>query len=175
MDDVTNLSAMTREQLLELLVERDQDGVTVQFSGKANARRLARKVRPRVQRSIKKYSAGDAQAQSQNLVIEGDNMQALTTLYRERGRVDLIVTDPPNNTGKDFRYNDRWEEDPNDPGIGDLISEDEAAKHTKWLRFMLPRLRLIRSMLKPTGVFAICIDHRELFHLGQMLDELFGE
>ncbi len=175
MDDVTNLSEMTREQLLELLVERDQDGVTVQFSGKANARRLARKVRPRVQRSIKKYSAGDAQAQSQNLVIEGDNMQALTTLYRERGRVDLIVTDPPYNTGKDFRYNDRWDEDPNDPGIGDLISEDEAAKHTKWLRFMLPRLRLIRSMLKPTGVFAICIDHRELFHLGQMLDELFGE
>ena len=175
MDDLTDLDEMTREQLLALLRERSEEGVTVQFSGKANSRRLARKVRPRVQRSIKKYSAGDPEAQSQNLVIEGDNMQALTTLYRERGRVDLILTDPPYNTGKDFRYNDRWEEDPNDPGIGDLITEDEAAKHTKWLRFMLPRLRLMRSMLKPTGVLAICIDHRELFHLGQMLDEMFGE
>lgn len=174
-DDQINLDEMSREQLIALLRERSEEGVTVQFSGKANARRLARKVRPRVQRFIKKYSAGDPEAQSQNLVIEGDNMQALTTLYRERGRVDLILTDPPYNTGKDFRYNDRWDDDPNDPGIGDLISEDEAAKHTKWLRFMLPRLRLMRSMLKPTGVLAICIDHRELFHLGQMLDELFGE
>lgn len=175
MDDVQNLQDLTREQLMEMLQERVEGGVKIQFAGKANSRRLARLVRPRVQRSIAKLSVGDSEAQAQNLVIEGDNLQAMVTLYRERGQVDLILTDPPYNTGQDFRYNDKWDEDPNDPGMGELVSEEDAAKHTKWMRFMLPRLHMMKSMLKPTGVLAICIDHRELFHLGQMLDELFGE
>ena len=53
--------------------------------------------------------------------------------------------------------------------------QDDSARHTKWMKFMYPRLQLMKQMLKPAGVLAICIDHRELFHLGQMLDELFGE
>lgn len=175
MDDTRDLEAMTREELIEALKESAESGVRLSFLGKQNARKLARKVRPRVARSIQKYSAGDPESQARNLVIEGDNLQSMVTLYRERGRVDLILTDPPYNTGNDFRYNDKWEDDPNDPGLGEYISEDEAAKHTKWMRFMLPRLKMMHSMLKPSGVLAICIDHRELFHLGQMLDELFGE
>jgi len=170
-----SLDGLSREELIALLDAQREAGVRISFDGKANARRLARKVRPRVQRSVPKYSAGDQQQQARNVVIEGDNLQALVTLYRERGQVDLIVTDPPYNTGKDFRYNDRWEEDPNDSGIGEFVSEDDAARHTKWMRFMLPRLRMMKAMLKPGGVLAICIDHRELFHLGQMLDELFGD
>jgi adenine-specific DNA-methyltransferase len=175
MEEISNLQDLTREELIALLTERVEGGVKLEFAGKSNARRLARKVRPRVQRTMKKYGLGTPEAQSRNLVLEGDNLQAMVTLYRERGQVDLILTDPPYNTGKDFRYNDRWDEDPNDPGMGELVSEDEVAKHTKWMRFMLPRLKMMQSMLKPTGVLAICIDHRELFHLGQMLDELFGE
>ncbi|WP_270260719.1 DNA methyltransferase [Kocuria marina] len=166
---------MSREQLIELLAEKAEGGVKIQFSGKTNARKLARKVRPRVQRSFPDYSVGSHDQQARNLVIEGDNLQAMTTLYRERGQVDLIVADPPYNTGNGFRYNDRWDEDPNDPGLGEFVSEEDAAKHTKWMRFMLPRLQMMKSMLKPSGILAICIDHRELFHLGQMLDELFGE
>jgi adenine-specific DNA-methyltransferase len=107
------------------------------------------------------------------LVIEGDNLQAMVTLYKERGKVDLILTDPPYNTGNDFRYNDKWDDDPNDPGLGDFISDQDGARHTKWMKFMWPRLQMMKAMLKPAGVLAICIDHRELFHLGQMLDELF--
>ena len=99
----------------------------------------------------------------------------MVTLYKERGRVDLILADPPYNTGNDFRYNDKWEEDPNDDGLGEFVDGGDAARHTKWMRFMYPRLKMMRSMLKPSGVLAICIDYRELFHLGQMLDELFGE
>lgn len=99
----------------------------------------------------------------------------MTTLYKERGQVDLIIADPPYNTGGDFRYNDRWDEDPNDPDLGDLVSAEDRARHTKWMKFMWPRLSLMRDMLKPTGVLAICIDYRELFRLGQMLDEMFGE
>jgi adenine-specific DNA-methyltransferase len=147
--------------------------VSVTFSGKANASRIARKVRPRVTRHVKSLSCGSLDDQSLNMLIEGDNLQAMATLYRERGQVDLILTDPPYNTGNDWRYNDRWEEDPNDPGLGDLVKADDGARHTKWMRFMWPRLRMMRSMLKPGGVLAICIDHRELFHLGLMLDEIF--
>lgn len=134
-----------------------------------------RKVRPRTYRSVAKHSAGPAEAQARNCLIDGDNLQAMATLYKERGQVDLILTDPPYNTGNDFRYNDRWEDDPNDDGEGEFISPDDPGRHTKWMRFMWPRLQMMRAMLKQTGVLAICIDHRELFRLGQMLDELFGE
>jgi hypothetical protein len=123
-------------------------------------------VRPRVGKVIAKYSTGTAEERARNFVIEGDNLQAMATLYKERGLVDLILTDPPYNTGQDFRYNDRWEEDPNDPGMGELVSEEDGGRHTKWMRFMWPRLQMMKSMLKPAGVLAICIDHRELFSIG---------
>jgi len=173
--DLSILEGLSHEELIALVEQVIGGGITVTFSGKANATRIARKVRPRVVRRIKALSVGDAASQAANLLIEGDNLQAMATLYRERGQVDLILTDPPYNTGNDFRYNDRWEEDPNDPGMGDLVSADDGARHTKWMRFMWPRLQMMRSMLKPGGVFAICIDYRELFHLGEMLDEVFGE
>lgn len=170
-----DLTTLSREQLLEIIESRHDGGIHIDFSGKANARKLARKVRPRTLRTVKKYCAGDAAAQAKNLIMEGDNLQAMATLYRQRGQVDFVLTDPPYNTGNDWRYNDKWEEDPNDPGLGDWVSADDGARHTKWMRFMWPRLQMMKAMLKPTGVLAICIDHRELFRLGQMLDELFGE
>ena len=172
MDD---LELLSKDELIALHRERAEAGVKISFPGKAMSRRITRRVRPRVQRKINKYGAGSAEERSENLLIEGDNLQALATLYRERGQVDLVLTDPPYNTGGDWRYNDKWDDDPNDPGIGDLVSADDRARHTKWMKFMHPRLLLMKQMLKPGGVLAICIDHRELFHLGQMLDELFGE
>lgn len=161
---------------LTLLSADEERGIRINFPGKQISRLIARKVRPRLTREVKKYSTGTTSAQAENLLIEGDNLQAMATLYQERGRVDLIITDPPYNTGKDFRYNDRWDEDPNDPGIGEFVSEEDTARHTKWMRFMWPRLQMMKSMLRPGGVLAICIDHRELFRLGPMLDdpELFG-
>lgn len=170
-----SLENLSKEELISLVEKALGGGITITFAGKANASRIGRKVRPRVTRRIKSLSVGPAEAQASNLLIEGDNLQAMATLYRERGQVDLILTDPPYNTGNDFRYNDRWEEDPNDSGLGDLVSADDGARHTKWMRFMLPRLQMMRSMLKPGGVLAICIDHRELFRLGAMLDEIFDE
>lgn len=163
---------MSREELLELVRSQREEGIRINFSGKDIAKRIARKVQPRTSRRVAKYSVGTEEDQAGNQVIEGENLQAMVTLYRERGQVDLILTDPPYNTGRDFRYNDRWDDDPNDPGLGDLVAEDDGARHTKWMKFMLPRLKVMRDMLKPTGVLAICIDHRELFRLGQMLDEL---
>lgn len=175
MDDITNLDGLSVEQLIEIIREKTGAGVNLSFPGKTVARSIARKVRPRVQKTVKAYSVGDDHGRARNLIIEGDNLQALASLYRERGRVDLILTDPPYNTGNDFRYNDKWDKDPNDPDLGEFVPKDDPARHTKWMKFMYPRLQMMRNMLKPSGVLAICIDHRELFHLGQMLDELFGE
>jgi len=170
------LNELTRdEQLLALVEGGQQAGIRIHFPGKDVARSIARRVRPRASRTVATYSVGEPEEQARNLVIEGDNLQAMVSLYRERGQVDLILTDPPYNTGNDWRYNDRWDTDPNDPGLGDWVGPEDAGRHTKWMKFMYPRLQIMRAMLKPSGVLAICIDHRELFHLGQMLDELFGE
>lgn len=49
----------------------------------------------------------------------------MASLYRYRGQIDLIIADPPYNTGKDFRYNDRWDEDPNDPNPGEIVSAED--------------------------------------------------
>ena len=175
MDDATALEELPVEQLIEMIREKTGAGVNLSFPGKVLARQLGRKVRPRNQRTVKSLSAGDEHGRSRNLLIEGDNLQALASLYRERGQIDMILTDPPYNTGGDFRYNDKWDKDPNDPDMGEFVGSDDPAKHTKWMKFMYPRLQMMRAMLKPSGVLAICIDSRELFHLGQMLDELFGE
>lgn len=164
---------MTREELLDLVYSQREEGIRITFAGKDVAKRIARKVQPRTSRRLAKYSVGTEEEQARNQVIEGENLQAMVTLHRERGKVDLILADPPYNTGRDFRYNDRWDEDPNDPELGELVTEDDGARHTKWMKFMWPRLKVMRDLLKPTGVLAICIDSRELFHLGKMLDELF--
>ncbi len=171
------LEDLNRDQLLQVLEANGEGGIRIDFAGKSSARRLARLVRPRINRNIAKYGYGTAVDRSRNLLIEGDNLQSMVTLYKQRGQVDLIIADPPYNTGNDFRYNDRWDEDPNDDGLGEFVSAEDGARHTKWMRFMWPRLKMMKSMLKPGGVLAICIDHRELFRLGQMLDEreLFGE
>jgi len=169
------LSSLTKEELLGYIDSQVEPGVRISFAGKDLARSIARRVQPRVCKIMPEYSVGSEEAQSHNLLIEGENLQAMATLYRERGQVDFILTDPPYNTGNDFRYNDKWDDDPNDPDLGEFVSEEDASRHTKWMRFMYPRLQLMKDMLKNQGVLAICIDHRELFHLGQMLDELFGE
>src|SRR4051812_34408443 len=150
-------------------------GIKLIFSGKNDARRIMRRVRPRHLQSISKLGVGSQNHRSVNQVIEGDNLQSMTSLYRKKGKVDLILTDPPYNTGKDFRYNDKWNEDPNDEGLGNIILENDSDRHTKWAKFMFPRIQVMKEMLKKSGVLAICIDHRELFNLGKMLDEVFGE
>ena len=99
----------------------------------------------------------------------------MVTLYKYRGQIDLIVTEPPYNTGNQFRYNDRWDEDPNDPDLGSIVPMEDLSRHTKWMKAMLPRLHMMKAMLKPQGVIAVCIDDNELFHLGMMMDEVFGE
>ena len=169
-----DLKALADDDLVEELRSRFP-GVSLMFPGKFVASQVGRKVRPFVQRPNKGLSAGDEDGRANNVLLEGENLYALASLYKWRGQVDLVLTDPPYNTGNDFRYSDKWNANPNDPSLGELVAADDPARHTKWMQFMYPRLQMMAAMLKPTGVMAICIDHRELFHLGQMMDEIFGE
>src|SRR4028118_887629 len=140
--------------------------------GNGAATEIAKKVRPRVTRQVKDLHVGPPQEQCKNMLIEGENLQAMVTLYKYRGQVDLILTDPPYNTGGQFRYNDKWDTDPNDPDLGQLVPSDDTSRHTKWMKAMMPRLHMMKAMLKPSGVIAVCIDDNELFHLGMMMDEV---
>lgn len=175
MTDLDGLELLDREDLIAMVKRMVNGGVSLSFHGKRTAMEIARRVRPRVTRRMKDLHVGTPEQQSKNLLIEGENLQAMVTLYKYRGQIDLIVADPPYNTGQYFRYNDRWDEDPNDPDLGTLVTLEDGSRHTKWMKAMLPRLQMMKAMLKPQGVVAVCIDDNELFDLGLMMDEVFGE
>ncbi len=169
-------------ELIRLLKDYDQeraeagkDGIILSYSGRTAPWQIIRLVKPKLSSICHKLSVGDESFQAQNMVIEGENLSAMVSLYKYRGQVDLILTDPPYNTGNGFRYNDKWDKDPNDPDLGEIVREDDGSRHSKWLRFMTPRIWMMREMLKPGGVLAICIDHRELYRLGMLMDEIFRE
>src|SRR5947209_3295029 len=82
-------------------------GIEIRFIGKANAQRIARKVKPRILRENLELGVNLEKQKPKYLVIEGDNLKAMSSLYQYHGKIDLILTDPPYNTGKDFRYNDK--------------------------------------------------------------------
>ena len=115
---------------------------------------------------------------SENMIIHGDNLEALKALLpRYEGQVDVIYIDPPYNTGNEgWVYNDAV----NDPQIkkwlGEVVGKEgeDLSRHDKWLCMMYPRLRLLHRLLAPTGAIFISIDDNEVFNLKQICDEIFG-
>lgn len=177
-----NYEELSRASLIRMLRDREdadfeagKTGISMNYRGRTAPWQIIRQVKPKTVQVLKKYSFGDEASQSLNEIWGGENLSAMVTLYKYRGQIDLVLTDPPYNTGEDFRYNDKWDEDPNDPDLGDIVPKDDGSKHSKWLKFMTPRIWMMREMLKPSGVIAMCIDHRELFRLGMLMDEVFGE
>ncbi|MGD9787476.1 MAG: site-specific DNA-methyltransferase [Sulfuricellaceae bacterium] len=104
------------------------------------------------------------EAPHQNLVIEGDNFDALRYLrMTHAGKVKCIYIDPPYNTGnRDFIYNDRF------------VDKDDAYKHSKWLEYMYRRLTLAKDLLAEDGVIFVSIDDGEACPLKLMMDNVFG-
>lgn len=98
-----------------------------------------------------------------HILIEGDNLEALTTLaYTHAGKIDVIYIDPPYNTGnKDFIYNDSY------------VDSEDTYRHSKWLSFMSKRLRIAKKLLSYRGVIFISIDDNEQANLRLLLDEIF--
>lgn len=174
-DPLAGIELLDQEDLIRLVRSMLSNGLALTFHGKRSAKEISRKVRPRVMRREPRFHVGPPDQQSRNLLIEGENLQTMVTLYKYRGEVDVIVTDPPYNTGQQFRYNDKWDNDPNDPDLGTVVAKEDGSRHTKWIKAMMPRLQMMKAMLKPSGVIAICIDENELFHLGMLMDEVFDE
>jgi len=173
--NLDNLDILDREDLIKIIHRMATGGIAVMFNGKRSAMEIQKRIRPRAIRIKKELSVGNNQCMAENILMEGENLQGMVTLYKYRNSIDLILTDPPYNTGHSFRYNDKWDEDPNDPELGNIVPLDDGSRHTKWMKMMLPRLQMMRAMLKPSGVLAICIDDSELYHLGMLLDEIFAE
>jgi adenine-specific DNA-methyltransferase len=123
---------------------------------------------------------------TQNLMIEGDNLEVLKLLQKSyAGKVKLIYIDPPYNTGKDFVYPDNFQDNIKNyleltgqaEGGRKISSNTEASGrfHTDWLNMMYPRLKLAKALLRADGVLFISIDDGELANLRAVCDELFGE
>lgn len=124
---------------------------------------------------------------TQNLFIEGDNLEVLKLLQKSYyGKVKMIYIDPPYNTGKEFIYPDNYKESLETYMAYAGLVDDKGKKfstnttaegrfHTKWLNMMYPRLYLARNLLREDGVIFISIDDNEVENLRRMCDEIFGE
>jgi adenine-specific DNA-methyltransferase len=124
---------------------------------------------------------------TQNLMIEGDNLEVLKLLQKSyAGKVKLIYIDPPYNTGKDFVYPDNFQDNIKNyleltgqtgEGGKKLSSNIESSGrfHTDWLNMMYPRLKLARNLLREDGIIFASIDDAEVDNLRKVLDEIFGE
>lgn len=115
---------------------------------------------------------------SENMIIHGDNLEALRALLpKYEGKIKCIYIDPPYNTGKEsWVYNDNV----NDPRITKWLGEtvgkesEDFTRHDKWLCMMYPRLKLLHSLMAEDGVIFISIKDIELYNLKHVCDEVFG-
>ena len=172
--DIDKLLALCGEY-----IGNDFEKYKFEWKGKAECLKLAQKrstgtLRPCPEESV------DWDA-TQNLYIEGDNLEVLkllqTAYYR---KVKMIYIDPPYNTGKDFVYSDDFA----DPMARYKEVTQQTTKsnpetmgrfHTNWLNMMYPRLRLAANLLRDDGVIFISIDGNEVMNLRKVCDEVFGE
>ena len=160
-------------------IDNDFEKYRFEWKGKAECLRLAQKrssgtLRPCPAESVNWDT-------TQNLYIEGDNLEVLKLLQSAYYRkVKMIYIDPPYNTGNDFVYADDFA----DPLARYKEVTQQTTKsnpetmgryHTNWLNMMYPRLRLAANLLRDDGVIFISIDDAELYNLKKILDEVFGE
>jgi adenine-specific DNA-methyltransferase len=176
---------LLKQELSRNIVEGPQERYQINWPGKrealltANAP-IAKTLRPCREGSINFDT-------TQNLFIEGDNLDALKLLQETYlGKVKLIYIDPPYNTGRDFIYDDDYSDDIESymresnqidaTGVR-LVSNTETNGrfHSDWLSMISPRLRLARNLLKDDGVIFISIDDNEVDNLRKICNEIFGD
>ncbi|WP_306120900.1 MULTISPECIES: site-specific DNA-methyltransferase [unclassified Roseitalea] len=124
---------------------------------------------------------------TQNLFIEGDNLEVLKLLQRGyAGKVSMIYIDPPYNTGREFIYPDKFQDNletylrytcqiDNEGMKFSSNTEAGGRKHSNWLTMMYPRLKLAKTFLKNDGVIFVSIDDNEISNLRAIMDDIFGE
>lgn len=167
------------ELLLGENINRNKEQYSFTWNGKTEATKLAQKRSTGTLRPCKEESKDwDT---TQNLYIEGDNLEVLRLLQASyNGRIKMIYIDPPYNTGHDFVYKDNFEDNiknyKEQTGQAQKSNADTDGRyHTNWLNMMYPRLKLARNLLKDDGVIFISIDDNEQANLKKICDEIFGE
>lgn len=118
-----------------------------------------------------------ADQSNNNLIVEGDNLLALKALLpKYSGQVKCIYIDPPYNTGKEeWIYSDKVNSPLIQAWLNKTVSKEDLTKHDKWLCMMVPRLKLLKELLRKDGVIFISLDNNEAFNFKQVADEIFGE
>ncbi|MDE1254397.1 site-specific DNA-methyltransferase [Vibrio aestuarianus] len=181
-----------QEKLLEVVkssdVELSKESYSLNWLGKSYARLLTNLPPKTLLSEDKQHNQLEANTDSQNLLIKGDNLEVLKHMvnaYSEK--VKMIYIDPPYNTGSDgFVYNDDRKFTPQQLSELAGIDLDEAnrildftakgsSSHSAWLTFIYPRLYIARELLREDGVIYISIDDHELSQLKIVCDEVFGE
>ena len=174
-----------RQELSKDIVEGPEERYQFTWPDKRNAIRLANAPTTDTLRPCREESVDFDN--TQNLYIEGDNLEVLK-LLRENylGKVKMIYIDPPYNTGNDFVYNDDFTQTKGDY-IHNSGQEDEEGNrlvantesngrfHTDWLNMIYPRLKVAKDLLSEDGVIFISIDDNEVENLKKVCDEVFGE
>jgi len=174
-----------KQELSEQIVVGPQERYHLNWPGKrealltANAP-IAKTLRPCVEESVDFDT-------TENLFIEGDNLDALKLLQDTYlGKVKMIYIDPPYNTGNDFIYEDDFSESSDEylqksnqkDELGNRLitnSDSNGRFHSDWLSMIYPRLKLARNLLKDDGVVFISIDDKEVTNLSKICNEVFGE
>lgn len=176
---------LLKQELSQVLVEGEQERYRLDWVGKkeailtANAP-IAKTLRPCREESVNFDT-------TENLFIEGDNLEALKLLQENYlGKVKMIYIDPPYNTGNDFIYEDDFAESTDaffeksnqvDEEGNRLIANTESNGrfHSDWLSMMYSRLKLARNLLSDEGVLFISIDNNEQHNLIKICNEIYGE
>lgn len=166
-------------------VDEGQERYAFTWPGKADAIRLSQTtstatLRPNLEKS-RGRTGEDGSFDSDNIYIEGDNLEVLKLLQRAyHGKVKLIYIDPPYNTGHDFVYPDTFGDTivnyKQQTGLAGQSNADTSGRyHSAWCSMMYPRLKLARELLSENGFIFISIDSHECPDLRKICDEVFGE
>ena len=160
--ELEGLTDRERSALLGLLRESKSYGLVWEDKPEAVEERMQEEL-PVLKEVPKRALISEDKDAPNHILIEGDNLEALTTLaYTHAERIDVIYIDPPYNTGnKDFVYNDSF------------VDREDTYRHSKWLSFMSRRLRIAKQLLSDKGVIFISIDDNEQAQLKLLCDEVF--
>lgn len=160
---IDGLTNDEKSALIELLRKQKKYGLVWEDKSEDVEERLREELPVLIEDTGKAIICEDADAPN-HILIEGDNLEALTALaYTHEGKIDVIYIDPPYNTGnKDFVYNDQF------------VDKEDSYRHSKWLSFMSKRLRIAKRLLSDKGVIFISIDDNEQAQLKLLCDEVFG-
>lgn len=163
-NELEGLTNDEKSELIKLLRSQKKYGLVWEDKPEDAEQRMVNEQPVLVEVPERAIISDDAEAPN-HILIEGDNLEALTALsYTHAGKIDVIYIDPPYNTGnKDFIYNDSF------------VDKENGYRHSLWLSFMRKRLVLAKRLLKEKGFIFISIDDNEEAQLKLLCDEIFGE